>query len=116
MLDSSQNHSSLVGALVNRLNSTSTIAADLQVEVDQATFVIRVEGDEILVTPDRLSHLKILSTNLLRPLLGNSKTLYAFEEALERMGMTVYIYSRFAGILGPKANPLLRRIVYKVSS
>ena len=116
MLDSSPITSEFFDSSDSRMGSRTHLYVELKLEVDQAKFSINADNDLIVVTPDHLSDLKALCTGVFTPLLQSEARIAVVESALERMGMTVCIYHRFASILGPEANPLLRGVIVRLFS
>ena len=113
MLDSSPKKT-VNGSPAKRLASKIKLYADLQIEVDQAALTVHAENDHIIVIPARLSDLRALWNKFFKPLIRSKDTFTVLERALNRMGITICIYHRFAGILGPEANPFLRRCTVRL--
>jgi hypothetical protein len=112
MLDSLHHTSAVEHPILSKLGRNTEFTADMQVEVDQVAFSLVAGNEKIVVRFDNLSDARLLANSASRQYLKDKHVLQNLEAVLIRMNLTVYVQNRFLSILGPKANPLLRKIFY----
>ena len=112
MLDSLHMVSANEHPILSRLDGNTNFIAHLQIEVNQVAFYLTTENKKIFISSRKIGNLRHLSDNAILPHLSDKSILKSLESVLEKMDTTVDVQSRFLGILGPKANPLLRKLLY----
>ena len=112
MLDSLHQTSAKQHPILSRIGGNTEFTSNLQIEVNQVAFKLITEKHKVLITTERAKNLYLLAKGALRPIFRDKITLIILETVLERMNLTVYVQNRFLSILGPKANPFLRKLLY----
>ena len=112
MPDSLQHNTAAPYSFLGRLNNDTSINADLRIEVDQAAFSLVTRNKKLLVIVKEFSDMQLLAKRANKMLFSHTNKLERFEAALHRMNLTVYVQTQFLPVLGPKANPLLKKILY----
>jgi hypothetical protein len=112
MLDSPHHNLANKHSILNRLGRGTKITADLQVEVDQVAFSVFAENEKIVVRFNKISDMRLLANKVSRIRLGNKHSFHTLEAVLDRINLTVYVQNRFLRVLGPNANPILKKIFY----
>lgn len=105
-------HNLLQGPLAERLGRTTTLTAELKAEVDQAVFGLRAAQGEIIVSISNTADAQIILQRTLIPLFRANGAWAAFESFLDRIGYTIYYRNNHFGIMGPEANPILKKLLY----
>lgn len=112
MLDSLHHNSATNHPILNRLGKNTMIAADMQIEVDQVAFDVFAENDYVLITLNKYSDVRCLARKTLLPILRDEVDFKTLEAVLDRMNITVFVQNKFLGIMGPKANSILRKLTH----
>jgi hypothetical protein len=112
MLDSLHHTLAVEHPILSRLGRNTEFTADMQFEVDQVAFSVVAGNEKIVVRFDNLSEARFLAKSAARQYIGYKHVLQNLEAVLNRMNLTVYVQNRFLSILGPKANPFLRKLFY----
>ena len=112
MSGSPQLNTTLLSSYLMRLGRNTKITAAMHIEVDQVAFNIHAQKDKVLITTSKISDAGYVLRKAVLPVLHNRTEMGAIEAALDRMNLTVYVQNRFLGIMGPKANRVLRKIFY----
>ena len=112
MLDSLHHTSAEEHPILRRLDGTTELLINLQIEVNQVAYNLTTENHKVLITTERAKNLYLLAKGALRPIFRDKTTLSVLEAVLERMNLTVYVQNRFFSVLGPKANPFFRKLLY----
>lgn len=112
MLDSPHHNLANEHPVLNRLGRGTKITADMQVEVDQVAFSLFAENEKIVIRFDKISDVRLLANKVSRLRLGNKHIFQTLEAVLDRMNLTVYVQNRFLRVLGPNANPILKKLFY----
>lgn len=104
----------LTGALsrfLYDLNREFQISGQVDIEVNGIAFHLSVDGDSAILSFDSFSDALRLhrSFALFTSHANDNKQIYA--DIKEKLNMTVYLQSRIFGIIGPKANTVLSRIL-----
>jgi hypothetical protein len=73
---------------------------------------MRAENGKVLVTAKRLSDFTSLIKDAFTPALSDLGKCGAIEALLEQTNLTEYAQNYSFGIMGPKANPILKRLFY----
>ena len=112
MLDSPQHNTAPLNPIMMRLGPNTNIFAYMHIEVDQVAFNINALDDSLVITVKKFSDLRDLVKNALIPVIRNNSNLGALDATLDRMNLTVYLQNRLMGIIGPKANPVLKWVFH----
>jgi hypothetical protein len=112
MLDSLHQNPANEHPILRRLDGNTVLSSNLQIEVNQVAFNLFTENNEVAITTERVKDLRLLAKGALQPLLRNKATLDVLEAVLEKLNLTVYVQNRFFKIIGPRANPFLRKLLY----
>lgn len=116
MLGSPQHSSSLKKSGSNDTDSLMLMNGELDIEVGQVAFNLTARDQSIIIIVKRFSDAITLGKKLLFPMLANKQQSSAFEGVLARMDTTIYIQNRFFGIFGPKANPILNKLILSIAN
>ena len=98
--------------ILNRLGRGTKITADMQVEVDQVAFSIFAKNEKIVVRFDKISDVRHLANKVSKLRLCDKHIFQTLEAVLDRLNLTIYVQNRFLRVLGPNANPLLKKIFF----
>ena len=102
----------LQGPIAARLGQTTILSAELEAEVDQAVFNLRAAQGEIIISINSLADARTLMRNTLVPLFRAKDAWAALESLLGRIDYTIYIRNLHFGIMGPRANPILKKLLH----
>lgn len=86
------------------------LSADIDVEVDDVTFHVSSHDCSALVSFKRLRDSYIISKKVRRLFASSGIQRANFEDNLQRLGITLFLQNHRFGVMGPKANRILRRI------
>jgi hypothetical protein len=86
------------------------LSANVEVEVDELGFRMVAREEEIVVSVRNISEAFSLFRKVLRPLLTQGGRGIILDDFLRKTGKTVYIQNRYFGVLGKRANPVLKRL------
>lgn len=112
MIDSLRHTLAVEHPILSNLGRDIEFTADMQVEVDQVAFSLIVGNEKIVVMFDKLSDFRLLANSASIQYLKDKHVFQNLEAVLHRMNLTVYVQNRFLSILGPKANPFLRKLFH----
>ena len=112
MLDSLHQNLANEHPILRRLDGNTELSTNLQIEVNQVAFNLITENNEVLITTERVKDLRLLAKGALQPFLRDKDSLNVLEALLSKLNLTVYVQNRFFSIIGPKANPFLRKLLY----
>lgn len=98
-------------ALLRKLDSSVSIQADLDIEVNRLTFHLNIGDNEAFVLVDRWKDAVILAQYLSADSKAFKRTFAALDTELKRLDITVYVRTSRVAVLGPKANPVLALLI-----
>lgn len=100
--------------LLRKLNSSVSIHAELDIEVNRSAFHLSVEGKEAILLVDRWKDTLFLAHHLGDDSKIFKRTLAALDNELRRLDITVYVRTRSIAVLGSKANPIYAFLIKNV--
>lgn len=100
--------------LLRKLDSSVTIQAELDIEVNRLAFHLSVEDKEAIVLVDRWKDTLILAQHLGADSKSFKSTFAALDTELKRLDITLCIRTRSVAVLGTKANPVYASLIKNI--
>ena len=98
-------------ALLSKLDSTVSIEAELNIEVNNFAFNLNVDKNSAMVLVDRWKDVLILAKYLGEDSKSFKHKFGALDTELKRLDITVFVRKRSIAVLGPKANPIYATLI-----
>ena len=103
--------SSFLDEMIHRLGSHASFSASLDVEMNEVPFHVSAKGDSAIISFDRLPDALKVLWNFIPDSKHRTNSFEIFSNVLKKLGLTIYIQNHHFGVLGPKANPLYRKLL-----
>ena len=100
-------------SLLSRLNSSVSIEAELDIEVNKLAFHLSVADNAAILSVDRWKDALSLAKHVATDSISYKRMLAALDSELKRINITVYMRNRNIAVIGPKANPVYAFIIKK---
>ena len=105
--DSSQHHHQIKDGSSGEL----ILSGEICVEVENVTFRLSSHGDSALVSLNGLGDTYRVFRKIRDLFVSSGMQHSSFENTLQRLGITLYLQNYRFGVMGPKANSMLKRFL-----
>ena len=103
--------SSFLDEMIHRLGSHTSYSGSLDVEINEVPFHLTAKGDSAVISFDRLSDAPKVLCTIVPDAKYRAKSIEMFNNVMKKHGLTIYIQNHHFGVLGPKANPVYRKLL-----
>lgn len=108
--------SSFLEEMIHHRRSHTFCSGSLDVEINEVQFHLAAKGDSAVISFDRLSDAPKVLCTILPDAKYRAKSIEMFDNLLNKIGLTIYIRNHHFGVLGPKANPVYRKLISFIGS
>ena len=110
-LDQTRAASSFLDEMIYQRGPHTSYSCSLDIEINEVPFQLTAKGDSAVISFDRLADAPKILCNIMPDAKYRAKSIEMFNNLFNKLGLTLYIRNHHFGVLGPKANPVYRKLL-----